>query len=242
MKLGFAKEIEFLPEFDKFENLVSKRKLFLSFFNTEVEKALHFSKSEICKLSKLNLANAFKVKICNMLNFKPLNRFNSQFFSFDFDLRLHKFLSISNLPKTYSGLKSEKYELALEMILLIGVEKQSLTLNGQEAFYKFIFNNLLNDKKDRFIEKEKESIEIIPVVEEKVKIFPYWQFIEKNRPIIEEHIKNAINVIKDTTFKTIYLVYPKNKDFDKHIDVKVAEFNQDYKIKIIPYSLRSILR
>jgi hypothetical protein len=42
------------------------------------------------------------------------------------------------------------------------------------------------------------------------------------------------------------LVYPKNDQFYKHIEVKIPEFEtkqyNDYGIKLIPYSLRSILK
>ena len=60
---------------------------------------------------------------------------------------------------------------------------------------------------------------------------------------IDEHIKKAVDCIKNSEFKQVYLVYPKNDKFNKHVQVKTEELKVgEYEIKLIPYSLRSTLR
>lgn len=71
--------------------------------------------------------------------------------------------------------------------------------------------------------------------------------IGKSAPLINEHIQKAVDCIKESDFKQVYIVYPKNENFEKHIEVKIREFEDNiscsgYVVKVIPYSLRSILR
>ena len=50
-RIGFDKNIEFLPSFDKFQSTVNQRVMFLKFFNQEVSCDMRFSKEELksCK-------------------------------------------------------------------------------------------------------------------------------------------------------------------------------------------------
>jgi len=78
-------------------------------------------------------------------------------------------------------------------------------------------------------------------------IYPFWEMVDKSKPLIDEHIQKAIDCIKQSDFKQVYLVYPKTSDFEKHIEVKIRELENNiacsgYVLKVIPYSLRSILR
>jgi len=70
--------------------------------------------------------------------------------------------------------------------------------------------------------------------------------LENSQLLIDEHIKKAVNCIKKISYKNVYLVYLKNNQFNKHIEVKIPEVEtkhyNDYGIKLIPYSLRSILK
>ena len=75
------------------------------------------------------------------------------------------------------------------------------------------------------------------------KIFTFWQFLDSKKLEIDEHIKKAVECIENSEFKQVYLVYPKNENFNKHIQIKTQEIvANEYEIKLIPYSLRSTLR
>ncbi len=253
MKFGFEKEKEFLPKFDKFKDTVSQRKLFLEFFNNQVRKELRFNKQEICLSHKLNLCEIFKYKILRLLdvssvpftvNCTPKHKMNK--IPVFFDSQLQKLLNANQLPKINTHKHSKNYDLAFELFNIIGGTKLTFKVNAQNSFEQFILNKLLKDQKTRIIEKKSDSINIISSQVHDIKIFPYWQMLENSALLIDEHIKKAVNCIKETSYKNVYLVYPKNDQFYKHIEVKIPEFEtkqyNDYGIKLIPYSLRSILK
>lgn len=253
MKFGFEGNEEFLPNFDKFNEIASQRKLFLEFFNNQVRKELRFNKQDFCLCNTFNLCDIFKLKIVRLLavsfvpftvNCTPKLSINKKIVFFDFQLQ--KLLANNPMPKSNTPTQSKNYDLAFELFNMINGAKLTFKINAQNSFEQFILNKLLKDQKTRTIEKNSDSINIISSVVHDIKIFPYWQMLENNSLLIDEHIKKAVDCIKETSYKNVYLVYPKNNDFYKHIEVKIPEFetNQynDYGIKLIPYSLRSILK
>lgn len=252
MQFGFQEDKEYLPSFDKFQDTFSQRKLFLEFFNNQVHKKLRFNKQEICLCKKLNLCNIFQYKIIRLLDvsFVPFvakrtpNQINRQ--TVFFDTQLQKLLNSNRVPKINPNKQLKNYDLAFELFSMINGAKLTLKINAQNSFEQFILNKLLKDQKTRTIEKNMDSINIISTQMHDIKIFPYWQMLENNDFLVDEHIKKAVNCIKETSYKNVYLVYPKNDQFNKHIEIKIPEFEtkhyNDYGIKIIPYSLRSILK
>jgi hypothetical protein len=252
MDFGFNSKEEILPTFDRFQNIFSKRKLFLEFFNNQVCQELRFNKREICLCKKYRLQEVFKIKIARLLHvsFVPFQwvcppKIQLKRIVF-FDSELQKLLQINSMPKIYTLNATKNYDTALRLCELIGGAKLTFTINAQHSFEQFILNKLLKDQKTRTIQKNEDSINILSSQVYDIKIFPYWKMLKNNALLIDEHIKKAVDCIKQTSFKNIYLVYPKNDQFNKHIEVKIPEFETqqygEYGIKLIPYSLRSILK
>jgi hypothetical protein len=247
--LGFIKDIEYLVNFDKFGDSKSQRRLFLEFFNTQVDKSLRFSKSEICVFSKMPLKDIFVSKICSMLGIVSVPYIQKTIAvtqNLKFDVGINTFLADINIPKIYM-ISNHDSKNALKLITLIGGKMLDFRLDAGDAFRQYIVNKLLKDQKTRFIEHTHNSISIIPTHEEPLMIYPFWEMVGKSAPLIDEHIKKAVDCIKESDFKQVYIVYPKNENFEKHIEVKIREFEDNiscsgYTVKVIPYSLRSILR
>lgn len=247
--LGFIQDIEYLANFDKFGDSKSQRRLFLEFYNTQVDKKLKFSKSEICVLSNMPLKDIFVSKICSMLGIVSVPYSTTRGVvvqNLKFDIGINTFLADINIPKIYM-IGTHDSKNALKLITLIGGKMLDFRLDAGDAFRRYIVNKLLKDQKTRFIEHTHNSISIIPTQEEPLMIYPFWEMIGKSAPLIDEHIKKAVDCIKESDFKQVYIVYPKNEHFEKHIEVKIREFEDNiscsgYTVKVIPYSLRSILR
>jgi hypothetical protein len=69
--------------------------------------------------------------------------------------------------------------------------------------------------------------------------------MNKKNLSIDEEVKIACEVILNSQFKYVYFVYPKNKEFNKHIQVKIPTLEKacnEYMVKLIPYSLNDILK
>ncbi len=253
-RIGFTFDKEFLPSFDKFHSLTNKRVLFLKLFNQEVSCEMKFSKEEINRYKKETLFNIFVKKILTNLEFN----FYEKSFSINIDIKktnkINQFLKKLNKNSNFKinnislkkSLGKSNIELALKLIDIFEKNDFSFYLDGDKSFRNFVLNKMLKGKQKENIKVYNDCIDIKS--EEHcfnyTKIFTFWQFLNINDLTIDNHIQKAVECIKTTEFKQVYLVYPKNENFNKHIKINCD--NQltckEYNIKLIPYSLRSILR
>ena len=127
-------------------------------------------------------------------------------------------------------------------LMLNNVDSKS-TLSDQ--FFDFVFKKISNKRANRFVEKDDFSIDIIPSSHDPIKIIPIFKDMDKNNLELEYEIEIASKIMKNSDIKYFYFVYPRNNNFDKHIEVKVPKFEKEsdeYLIKIIPYSLRDLYK
>ncbi len=248
----FEKNKEYLLPFDKFQSQSSQRKLFLEFFNNQVSKEPIFRKKDMCLAKKFCLCDIFKIKILSLLNinFVPFVATSPKIINYKnitfFEQKIQALLNLENMPKVNTFGQIPNVDMALKLVKIIGGIKLVFKLNLQTSFEQFVLNKLLKDKKNRIIQQHENSINIIPSGANKIKVIPYWNMLNSNNQLINKHIENAIECIKNSSYKNIYLVYPKSDTFNKHMNVKVPELESlkscEYGIKLIPYSLRSILK
>ncbi len=117
------------------------------------------------------------------------------------------------------------------------------TISLENKFFQFVFNKISKNQKNRFIERGENSIDIIPANDESIRVIPMFKDMDKNNLCLENEIAIATQMIQNNEMRCIYFVYPKNKNFDKHIQVKVSSLEDacsEYMIKIIPYSLKDL--
>ncbi|MGB5866430.1 MAG: hypothetical protein WBG69_01035 [Arcobacteraceae bacterium] len=117
------------------------------------------------------------------------------------------------------------------------------TISLENKFFQFVFNKISKNQKNRFIERGENSIDIIPANDESIRVIPMFKDMDKNNLCLENEIAIATQMIQNNEMRCIYFVYPKNKNFDKHIQIKVSSLEDacsEYMIKIIPYSLKDL--
>jgi len=110
-------------------------------------------------------------------------------------------------------------------------------------FFNFVFTKISNKKLNRFVEKDDFSITIIPLSHPPIKVIPLFKNMDKDNLALQDEIDMACDILKNSDIKYIYFVYPKNENFDKHIEIKVAKLQDtcsEYMIKVIPYSLNDL--
>jgi|GEM_PF-979785 hypothetical protein len=247
--LGFDKQREFLPNIDVFDNLKAQRKLFYDFFNNQVDISLRFGQKEVRSWSATYLNDAFWMKIALLYGvvFIPMQykKPNDTAYFAPFDTHIQKMLRLKK-PKNIVPVCSIKqdFQNGRKLVMMVGGERLYFALNGQYAFEQFIMEQLGKIHYDREIIQERGFIDVIPAAQTKVRLLSYWQMFRPSHTSINEHIAEAVQCIKETSLRQIYIVYPKNREFKKHINVKVPGLEScgEYRIKIVPYSLRSILR
>lgn len=122
---------------------------------------------------------------------------------------------------------------------VIGVSSLSLS----NTFFDFVYGKIARDTKNRFIEKGEGYIDILPFNSEAIRVIPIWKDVNINKLDISDELTIATNLIKEGELNQVYLVYPKNEKFTKHIEIKSPVLEEfDYKIKLIPYSLNSLVK
>ncbi len=119
------------------------------------------------------------------------------------------------------------------------------TQNNQISFFNFVYKKIARDTKNRYVTKNSDSIDIIPFHSSPVRVIPIHKEIDLANLNITQEIQRAKEIILNNNIPQIYLVYPKHDKFTRHIQIKLQELDtcsEEYIIKVIPYSLNSILR
>ncbi len=250
-KIGFKGQEENLPSFDKFNNNTNKRLMFLKLFNENQKCNNKFTKNDFYYCKNFNLFELFLKKIF-------FNLQCSYVYSKAVKIDIQKTLLIKDFLtklEEKNDLKFNKYSIFIKsknsfdtsvyFIKTLLDNKFSLYLDAEKTFQNFVSNKIIKQQFDREVKIYDDSIDLIYKERTlQTKIFTFWEFINSNRLDINNHIKKAINCINNTEFKQVYLVYPKSDNFNKHIKVQCSDMiiDDEYEIKLIPYSLRSILR
>ncbi len=244
--VGFDGNKELLTkDFDTFDSKFKLRQLFLHLSNFVLNSFCSFTKYEQKSLAKVPLKVAFESKIkallpqCNIKVKAEVTKFN---------LCINSTKIINN----YTSLKTKKQIIVNSKNLLPAAKlishcfinnKMQLLIDKNLLFHEFVLEKLKNLHKDKEVKDLGDSISIKQKGVCALKIYTSWKNIQKDNPNIKNEVNYAIEVINKGEFNQVYLIYPKDNDFTRHIPVYVDELKyKTYQIKAIPYSLRSIIR
>ncbi len=244
--VGFYHETEWLPQnFDKFTSQKNLRKLFLSLSNNILKDFCSFSKREKELLCKVTLKEAFEYKIKSLLPISYLKTYVVPT-TFNVDIKSTKVI-LHYLNENRSNLIFVANKNLLPAARLISHcfinNQMQLLLDKNLLFHEFVFQKISALHKNKKVIDEGDSITINSPKSTPTKIYTFWKNLDKNNLKIKKEVKKATSCIQNGEYPLVYLVFPKTDNFNRHIPVKVDILeNMDYKIKAIPYSLRSTLR
>ncbi|NVJ53236.1 MAG: hypothetical protein HWD90_06050 [Campylobacteraceae bacterium] len=249
-KFGFNSKNEYLPSFDKFQSSINQRLMFLKLFNQQVNCSLKFSKKEMSLCKNNSLFELFINKI--FINLQCSSNYSSKInIDIEKTVLINKFLKkvrlrTETIPLKYSIFtkKINNLKKSTDLLTLLLENDFSFFLDGNSCFKKFVSNKIVNSSHNREVTVSDDCIDIISHEQLfQTKIFTFWEFINSKKLDIDKHINKAVKCIKESDFKQVYLVYPKNDDFCKHVSVRCNDIkSSEYNIKLIPYSMRSTLR
>ena len=126
---------------------------------------------------------------------------------------------------------------------VIGLLNPSLSVSN--TFFEYVYGKISRDTKNRFVEKGEGYIDILPFNSAGIRVIPIWKDVNIDNLDIKDELSIASDVIKEGELNQVYLVYPKNEKFTKHIEIRNSTLDEssfEYKIKVIPYSLNSLIR
>lgn len=246
--IGFENNNEFLPNgFDEFKSKEKLRQLFLNLANNIFKCTCHFNKYEQNFLSNYTLKNAFEYKIKQLLpignyvNSISLNKTLTFKFCRNSTLIINNYLNNSNKRLLITNKVSLK---AAKLISSCFSENSmKLLIDKHILFHEFVLKKIKKLHSDKTVIDLGDAICIKSNDFYGIKIYTSWKNIEVNKPNIQEELEDAVKSIKNGEYYQIYLAYPKNDTFKKQIPIYVDELkNEEYQIKAIPYSLRSIIK
>lgn len=232
---GFDAKREFLPQYSYWNTAFKKRKMFLHFFNLLVEDGI-FTKKDLCGCKTKSLSQMFRQKIEQLTT--PSFVISCPLY---FDSSLNRYMAQNKIKHgLFVSLKNKSYQKAVKLTSFIDNDSNSLLLDSDLLFKSFVHKSIISIKRDRVVNNEKDCIDMYLKHDSNIKVLPFWK---RGAALNNAHVKKAIECIKSSEFKNIYLVYPKEDGFKKHIDIKVPELEgcSEYVIKMIPYSLKTIL-
>lgn len=243
--IGFSSNNETLPYgFGEFTNDIKLRQVFLGLIEPMIKDNIKFTKYEILKLSKYSLKDIFTKKIKQNLPIsyiKPYVKAKSFKFNYKSTLIINNYILKENKNIIFSS--NDLLGIAKIISLCFINNKLQLHFDANYLFHQFVYKRICSKNHDKFVIDSGDSISILGANCEPLKIYTSWKDVSLDNLNIKKELTNAIESIKQSEFKKIYLIFPKAKEFKKHIPIKVTELKDNsYDIKIVPYSLRSTIR
>ncbi|HEC1781797.1 TPA: hypothetical protein R1732_001368 [Campylobacter lari] len=226
---GFNKKEDFIPKIFRDLEQKSINHIFLNLYNSLVEDDLKipyiYAKKADC------LRNIFELKIQNMsiertLRFSKIKQFCP------YSHKIIKAYKEGNLNQIQLEAKMPKYTLAklIQNVFL----SPSFTLPLQVAFEAFVYDKICKSNTKSKVKIYKNII----IINEKIAVMPL--FCKDS----DKDIELALQFIKENSFERFYIVYPRNKNFTQHEEIRhfLCENNKTL-LKLVPYTINNqILR
>ncbi|EAJ6150645.1 TPA: hypothetical protein ACRZSW_000233 [Campylobacter lari subsp. concheus] len=226
---GFNEKEDFIPKIFRDLERKSIHYIFLNLYNSLVENELKipyiYAKQASC------LRNIFELKIQNMSTERTL-RFGRVKQFCPCSHKIIKAYKEGNLNKIQLESNIPKYTLAklIQNVFL----SSSFTLPLQVAFEAFVYDKICKSNTKSKVKICKNII----IINEKIAVMPL--FYKDN----DKDIELALQFIKDNSFERFYIVYPRNKNFTQHKEIRhnLCENNKT-SLKLVPYTINNqILR
>lgn len=128
------------------------------------------------------------------------------------------------------------YKLARAIVSL----RSGLLLNGDDAFRNFVFCKIALRNAGAQLQLVGESGELIVVRKSGFSlgvVTSFKKILPQNRAIYDNDIKKALELCRGANLDALYLVYPKNENFNRHVEIKSECFKGNFIMKLVPYKL-----
>lgn len=129
-----------------------------------------------------------------------------------------------------------------DMELLSAHPQFHFTINSYALFQHHIFKRIKRQNPTMNVTQEDGCIVVRANDSlEALHLFPTWKMIETRVDLeASEQINQAIERLASKACKHIYLLFPRNETFRKHIPIrspKLDALGLDYTLKLVPYTI-----
>jgi len=118
--------------------------------------------------------------------------------------------------------------------------RSGLLLNGDDAFRNFVFYKIALRNAGAQLQLVGKSGELIVVRKSGFSLGVVTSFkknLPQNPAIYDNDIKKVLELCRGANIDAVYLVYPKNENFTRHIEIKSEFFKGNFIMKLVPYKL-----
>ena len=128
------------------------------------------------------------------------------------------------------------YKLSRAIVSL----RSGLLLNGDDAFCNFVFYKIALRNAGAQLQFVGKSGELIVVRKSGFSlgvVTSFKKILPQNPAIYDNDIKKALELCRGANIDAVYLVYPKNENFNRHVEIKSECFKGNFIMKLVPYKL-----
>ena len=116
------------------------------------------------------------------------------------------------------------------------------TINNYELFSHHVYNRVKKQNPDKFVNQKDDFIVIdSDTSTDSLHLFPRWREVGIDiQSDVCEDVTFAINLLESKQCKHIYLLFPKNEHFKKHVPIKIPHLEAlglEYTLKLVPYKI-----
>ena len=118
--------------------------------------------------------------------------------------------------------------------------RSGLLLNGDDAFRNFVFYKIALRNAGAQLQLVGKSGELIVVRKSGFSlgvVTSFKKILPQNPAIYDNDIKKALELCRGVNPDAVYLVYPKNENFNCHVEIKSECFKGNFIMKLVPYKL-----
>ncbi len=220
---------EISPSVFGFASKKARRIFFITQFNACMDATFRLP-LHIC--TNDNLHDVFVKKIKLLANDKSFNMCKNSklileyFFRGDF-VGMEKFC--------FSKLDHPSAKLAQ---MIYAKEDKGLCFDARILFSNYVYDKIHKIHKDKDISYDNDVIIVSKNGKDIMGIMPCFKYINpKEKEKVSEDIRKAYEMLERRDLEKLFIAYPRNEEFTKHIIVKKSQRELAPKLTLVPYSI-----
>ena len=222
---------EIVPEALRDYNAASRARAMLALYNFNVNADYRIPPANLKGASQFRtaflnfIASELRRGVRKIYRFKPAVKFcaadNAIIFSYLRGMPLPVFVA------------KPAYKLTRAIVSL----RSGVLLNGDDAFRNFVFCKIALRNAGAEIELKNELIIVRKNGFSLGVIANFRSMLVSNPMLYDNDIKKALELCRGANLDAVYLVYPKNENFNRHAEIKSECFKGNFIMKLVPYKL-----
>ena len=222
---------EIVPEALRDYNAASRARAMLALYNFNVNADYRIPPTNLKGASQFRAAflnfisSELRRSARKIYRFKPAVKFcaadNAIIFAYLRDMPLPVFTA------------KPAYKLTRAIVSL----RSGVLLNAREAFSDFVFSKIALRNAGAEIELKNELIIVRKNGFSLGVIANFRSMLVSNPMLYDNDIKKALELCRGANLDAVYLVYPKNENFNRHVEIKSECFKGNFIMKLVPYKL-----